>query len=71
MEKQIVRWSYLLCLICFMVAMLWRGLTTFGIGIPAAVTPGQTVFYTSFYRAGLMFALIAIATSSYASAMKQ
>ena len=71
MEKQIVRWAYLLCLVSFGVALVWRGLTAVGVGIPAAVTAGQTVYYTSFYKAGLMFALIAIATSSYASAMKQ
>ena len=71
MEKHIVRWSYLLCLICFLIAVLWRAVGALGMFYPGSLVPGTTVYYMSFYKGGLMFALIAIATTSYAQMMKQ
>ena len=71
MDKHVVRWSYLLCLVCFLVALLWRAASAFNLLSTAPIMPGVTVYYMSFYKAGLMFALISIATASYAQMMKQ
>jgi len=62
MEKHLVRWSYLLGLLCFAIALVWRALNLFGWAVPKA--QGQ-FFPLSFYKAGLMFILITIATANY------
>jgi hypothetical protein len=71
MDKHVVRWSYLLCLVCFLVAFLWRAASAFGLLATAPIMPGVTVYYMSFYKAGLMFGVIAIAAASYAQMTKQ
>jgi hypothetical protein len=66
MEKYILRWSYWLGLASFAVALVWRGLNSLGIGLPWSLTAGRTIWYMSFYKAGLMFLLVAIATANHA-----
>jgi hypothetical protein len=67
MEKQIVKWSYWLGLLSALIALVLRSLNIFGILAPNVVQQGRTLWYMSFYKGALLFFLIAIATSSYAS----
>ncbi len=62
MEKHLVRWSYLLGLLCFAIALVWRALNLLGWAVPKAT--GQVV-PLSFYKGGLMLMLITIATANY------
>jgi hypothetical protein len=71
MEKHIVRWTFFLCLLCFAVALLWRVLMFFGIWLPGTLVVGKDVWYMSFYKAGVLFALVSIAAASYAQTMRQ
>ncbi len=66
MEKQIMRWSYWLGIASFLIALLWRGLNTLGVWLPGNSIPGRTILYMSFYKAGILFLLVAIATANYA-----
>jgi predicted membrane channel-forming protein YqfA (hemolysin III family) len=68
MEKHILRWSYWLGVISAVVALIWRGINAI-VGLhPAgvAIVPGQTVWYMSFYKAALLFLLMAVASANYA-----
>lgn len=62
MEKHILRWSYWLGVACFVIALGWRGLSLFGFGVFGLKILG----FTTFYKAGLLFLLTAIATANYA-----
>jgi hypothetical protein len=65
MEKLLIRWSYLLGLLCFGVSLVWRALNALNIGVPEAIAPGSTIWYSSFFKAGFMFLLICIAAVNY------
>ncbi len=71
MEKHILQWSYWLGIASFAVAVAWRGLNALGIWLPAGVTLGHTIWYMSFYKAGLLFLLVAIATANCASSISR
>ncbi len=62
MEKHLVRWSHRLGLVCFAIALVWRAINLFGWAVPKA--QGQ-LFPVSFYKGGLMFLLVTIATANY------
>ena len=64
MEKQIVKWSYWLGLLSALIALVLRGLNALGLFIPTLVQ-GRTIWYMSFYKAALLFLLIAIATANF------
>jgi hypothetical protein len=66
MEKHILQWSYWLGLASFAVALVWRGLNFLGFLIPSSLTPGRGIGHVGFYKGGLLFLLVAIATASYA-----
>ena len=70
MEKNIVRWTYWLGVICTFVAIAWRGLNTLGLGMPRMLTPGTTVWYLSFYKAALLFFLGSIASAQLVASQK-
>jgi hypothetical protein len=70
MEKQVVRWSYLLGLACTVLAFLWRLGTLAGLA-PDFVIRGSHLGYLSFLKGAVLFLVLAIATSSYMSAMKE
>ena len=68
MEKSILRWSYWLGVISAVIALVWRAINV-ALGLhPAgvAVIPGQTIWYMSFYKAALLFLLVAVASANYA-----
>jgi hypothetical protein len=67
MERNIVRWSYWLGIASLVVALLWRAFNALGLWLPFQISPGQTVYYMSFYKASLLFFVAAIASASYAS----
>ena len=66
MERNIVHWSYWLGIACLVIALLWRAFNALGIWLPATITPGNTVYYMSFYKASLLFFVAAIASANYA-----
>lgn len=59
MEKQIIRWSYWLGLVCVIVSLVWRGLTTVGL-LPIALL---SVSYMAFYKTAFLLFLTGIATA--------
>ena len=67
MEKLITTISYWLGLVSSLIALALRALNIFGILTPSVVQQGKTLWYMSFFRAAILFFLIAIATASYAS----
>jgi hypothetical protein len=66
MERNIVHWSYWLGIATLVIALLWRALNAFGVWLPTTVTPGNTVYYMSFYKASLLFFVTSIASANYA-----
>jgi hypothetical protein len=70
MEKQIIRWSYLLGLACVIVALVWRAAGGLGWIATGLNMPGALMNYMTFYKAALLFLVVAIATGTYSSAMK-
>jgi len=70
-EKKIVTVSYWLGLLSSLLALALRALNNFGILTPEVVQQGKTLWYMSFYKAALLFFLIAIATQSYAAAWRK
>ncbi len=65
MEKQVVRWTYLLGVVCVVIALVWRILNVFRLGIPYVIVPGQTIYYMSFYKAAFLLLLTSIAAANY------
>ncbi len=70
MEKQIARWSYLLGLVCALVAVLWRLAGVFGIQ-DQFYFGGGFVSYWAFFRGAFLLFLVTVATASYMAAMKE
>ena len=68
MEKHILRWSYWLGLLSTVIALGWRAINMIVGFHPAGVNviPGQTIWYMSFYKAALLFFLVAVASANYA-----
>jgi len=71
LEKHIVTWSYWLGMLSALLCLALRFLNMLGILTPRLITLGQTLWYMSFFKGALLFFLIAIATSSYASVRGQ
>lgn len=70
MEKHIVRWSYLLGLVCALVAAVWR--VASAIGMPRQFNlGGGFVGYWSFFSAAFLLLLVTVATASYMAAGKE
>jgi hypothetical protein len=65
MEKQIVTWCYWLGLANAVMALVLRSLNAAGLLLNQVVKQGQTIWYMSFYKAALLFFLVAVATASY------
>ncbi|HWQ03203.1 MAG TPA: hypothetical protein VNL38_01870 [Candidatus Nitrosotenuis sp.] len=61
MERHILRYSYLLGLICAAVAFLWRIVIMFGVHVGQYI-PGERIGYMSFLKAAGLFLLVAIAS---------
>jgi len=64
-EKHLVTWSYWLGIACFVIALVWRACNAVGMLLPKSMVTGQTVSYMSFYKGGLLFFLLTIATANY------
>ena len=47
------------------IALVLRALNALGMLVPTVVKQGQTIWYMSFFKAALLFFLIAIATANY------
>jgi predicted Na+-dependent transporter len=67
MEKHIGQWSYWLGLACTLLAMVWRGLEFLNV-MPEGY---GDLKYTTLYKGGLLFLVMAIATSSLVAAKGQ
>jgi hypothetical protein len=66
METHVIRWSYWLGIASFAIALVWRAVNTFGLFLPKpGFMQGETIYYMSFYKAGFLFLLVAIATANY------
>lgn len=61
MEKHIGRYSYLLGLICVVIAIVWRGLIAVGLSLPERV---GHVYYETFLKAAGLLLLLAIASAA-------
>lgn len=70
MEKHIVRWSYLLGLVCALVAVVWRLSGVFGIQ-HQFYFGGGFVGYWVFFRGAFLLLLVTVATASYMAATKE
>ena len=66
MEKHIIQASYWLGLACSLVALVWRGLEFLKV-LPESY---GTLMYSTVYKGGLLFLVIAIATASCAATKK-
>ena len=71
MEKHIVTWSYWLGMLSALLCLALRFLNMFGILTTKVIAQGQTLWYMSFFKGAILFFLIAIATSAYASVRGQ
>ena len=69
MEKHILRWSYVLGVICVALALVFRALDALAWFGPIR-TMGGSVGYMSFLKGALLFLLTSIATSAYLGAQK-
>ena len=67
MERNIVHWSYWLGIASLVIALLWRAFNALGLWLPTTITPGNTVYYMSFYKASLLFFVTSIASANYAA----
>lgn len=65
MEKLLVRWSYLVGLLCFGVSVIWRLLLAMNVRVPDTFGPAHTLGFSSFFKAGAMFLLICVAAVNY------
>ena len=70
MEKKIAQYSYWLGVACVVVALVWRAVNSMGY-FPNANVPGVGIYYMSFYKGGLIFLLVCIATRAYSAAAKE
>lgn len=69
MEKQIIRWSYLLGVVCVLVAVLFRAMNAAG-WLHDIDTRGAAIGYGSFLKGAVLFLLTCVATSSYTAAQR-
>lgn len=65
MEKQIITWSYWVGLLSSLIALVLRFLNLLGILNATVLDQGRNLSYNSFFRAAVLFFLLAIATASY------
>jgi hypothetical protein len=65
MKKHIIRYSYWLGVLSFLLALLTRALDILGLPLGNIVTKGNAVGYRTFLDGSLLFFLTAIATASY------
>ncbi len=63
MERNIALVTYWLGIATLIVALLWRAFNALGLWLPMQISPGQTVYYMSFYKASLLFFVAAIAST--------
>lgn len=71
MERLILRWSYLLGLLCAVLALIARGLNVMGMSAALVQTKGNSIGYHSFVDGALLFFVTAIATALYIGAGSQ
>ena len=68
MEKNLIRVSYLVGLVCTAAAVILRGLGWLGVWRAALEA---SPWHLTFYKGALLFFVMAIATASYAGAQAQ
>jgi len=71
MEKNILRWSYWLGVICVVLAVVMRILNMFGVPATLLATRGNGFSYRSFVDMAVLLLLTAIATSGVIWSGKQ
>jgi hypothetical protein len=65
-EKHLVTWSYWLGIACVAIALLWKAWSALGLWLPKSMAAAQTISYMGFYKGGILFFLVTIATANYA-----
>jgi hypothetical protein len=63
MLKSIMHSSYWLGVASFVVALVWKASSSLGIWMPRSTA---AINYTTFYKGGILFLLVAVATANYA-----
>jgi len=63
MDKQIARYSYWIGLACVAITVVWRALMQVWPGIPGTL---GAVWYSSFWKAGVVLLVVSIASVNYA-----
>lgn len=71
MLKHLVKWSYILGMLCALAAMIWRAMNSMGWWMVESIVYGRSLYYMSMYKAALLFLLMSIASASYAAWAKQ
>jgi predicted membrane channel-forming protein YqfA (hemolysin III family) len=69
MEKQIIRWSYLLGAVCALIAVIIRAVIAAGLWHPIAGV--QDGWHMSFYKGALLLFALSIATAAYSWSQSQ
>ena len=69
MEKQIIRWTYLLGVVCVAAAVLWRAAGLAGVNDQITVG-GSLVTYMSFFKGAVLLLLTSIATAQCVASQK-
>jgi len=67
MEKNLIRWGFLLGLACFALSLGLRGMNALGV-IGDVSTKGSPISYMTFFRGAILFFLTCVAAQSYRSA---
>ena len=62
MLKSIMQSSYWLGLASFVVALVWKAFNSIGIWLPRS---DATFAYMTFFKGGILFLLVAVATANY------
>lgn len=71
MEKHVVKWTYWAGLACAAIALIIRGLQALGLYVTDFLPAGANIGYMSFYKAGLLFLALSIATATTMGARNQ
>jgi hypothetical protein len=64
MEKNILKYSYWLGVLCVVIALVWRAATLAGF-LHISTTPVYSLTYMSFLKGALVFLLTTVATGAY------
>jgi hypothetical protein len=66
MEKHVIRLSYMLCLLCAVLAILTRLLNAFGLPAALFIDRANPIGYHSFLDGVFLFFILTVASASFA-----